>query len=57
MNLPYFAVYNAHPWFLCALCTGLYPWYVVIVPMYNAPPYFSLKKLGTKVHTIHGKIW
>ena len=28
----------------------------LVVPMYNAHPYFSLKNLGKKVHIIHGKI-
>ena len=28
----------------------------LILPMYNAHPYFSLKNLGKKVHIIHGKI-
>ena len=26
----------------------IYPWYVIIVPVYNAHPYFSLKNLGKK---------
>ena len=45
---------------LCALYTGLYPllnpWYVIIIPMYNVHPYFSLKNLGKKVRIIHSKI-
>ena len=30
---------------LYAVYTG-YPWYVIIIPMYNAHPYFSLKNWG-----------
>ena len=29
----------------------------IIIPTYNAHPYFSLKNLDKKVHIIHGKIW
>ena len=37
--------------FLCVLHTGLlYPWYVIIIPMFNAHPYFSLKNLGKNAH-------
>ena len=48
--------------FLCTLYMGLlypllYPWYVIITPMYNVHPYFSLKNLSKKFHVIHGKIW
>ena len=39
------------------LCPLLYPWYVIITPMYNVHPYFSLKNLGKKVHIRHGKVW
>ena len=28
----------------------------LVLPMYNAHPYFSLKNLGKKVLIIHGKI-
>ena len=28
----------------------------LVLPMYNAYPYFSLKNLGKTVHIIHGKI-
>ena len=31
--------------------------YVLIIPMYNVHPYFSLKNLGKKVRIIHSKIW
>ena len=52
--VPYFAVYNAHPRFLCASYMGLiYPWCVIIIPMYNAHPYFFLKTLGKIVHIVH----
>ena len=34
----------------------LYPWYVIIIPMYNAHPYFSLINLGKKMCIIYGKI-
>ena len=45
------------PIFLCALYTGLlYPWYVIIIPMYNAHPYFSLRNVGKNMQIIHGKI-
>ena len=33
----------------------LYLWYAVNIPMYNAHPYFSLKNLCKKMHTIHSK--
>ena len=57
VGLPYFAVYNAHPWFLCTLYTGLlFPWYVIIMPMYDVHPYFSLKTLGKSMHITYGKI-
>ena len=50
--LPHFAMYDAQPRFLCALHMGLLhplcPWHVIIIHMYNAHPYFSLKKLGKK---------
>ena len=29
----------------------------LVLPMYNAHPYFSLKFLGKKVHIIHSKMW
>ena len=29
----------------------------LVLLMYNAHPYFSLKSLGKKVRHIHGKIW
>ena len=29
----------------------------LVLPMYSAHPYFSLKNLGNKVCTIHDKIW
>ena len=29
----------------------------LVLPMYNAHAYFSLKNLGKKMHIIHGKIW
>ena len=29
----------------------------LVLPMYNVHPYFSLKNLSKKVHTIQGKIW
>ena len=32
-----------------------YPWYVIIIPMYNAHPYLSSKIWAKKVHTTHGK--
>ena len=34
-------------------------WYntELVLPMYNARPYFSLKNLGTEVRVMHGKIW
>ena len=39
------------------LHTGLlYPWYVIIIPMYYMHPYFSLKKLEQEVHIIHSII-
>ena len=28
----------------------------LVLPMFNAHPYFSLKNLGKKVHIIHGKM-
>ena len=28
----------------------------LVLPIYNAHPYFSLKDLGRKVHINHGKI-
>ena len=44
------------PTFFCALYTGLlYPWCVIIIHMYHAHPYFSLRNLGKKVHIIHSK--
>ena len=47
--------------FLCALYMGLlypllYPWYVIIIPMHSAHPYFPLKDLGKIIHNIHSKI-
>ena len=30
---------------------------VLVLPIYNAHPYFSLKTLGQKVCTLHSKIW
>ena len=46
----YFAVYDVHPHFVCIIhrIIILYPWYVIIIPMYNAHAYFSLKNLGKK---------
>ena len=49
------------PTFLCTsymglLCLLLYPWHVIIIPMSNVHPYFSLGNLGKKEHIIHGKI-
>lgn len=46
--------------FLCTLhmgllCPLLHPWYVIIIPMCNVHPYFSLKSLGKEVHVKHGK--
>lgn len=42
-------MYNAHPQFLCTLYIRLlHPRYVVIMPMYDAHPYFSLRHLGKK---------
>ena len=29
----------------------------LVLPMYNAHPYFCLKNLGKKVCTSYGKIW
>lgn len=29
----------------------------LVLFMYNADPYFCLKSLGKKVHTIQGNIW
>ena len=29
----------------------------LVLPVYNAHPYFSLKNLGKKMCTIHSKIW
>ena len=29
----------------------------LVLPMYNAHPYISLKNLGKNVHITHGKIW
>ena len=57
--MPYFAVYNAHPWFSTHYTQDyLCPWCVIIMPMYNMHPYFSLKNLGQKkVCILHGKIW
>ena len=49
---------------LCIMCTYifvhiihrlLYPWHVIIIPMHNEHPYFSLKTLGKKVHIICSK--
>ena len=55
----YFVVYNAYPRFVHTthriIISLLYPWYVIIVPIYNAYPYFSLKNLG-KVCIIYSKI-
>ena len=46
-----------HAYVLCALYMGLlYPWYVVFIPIYNAHPYFSVKKYGEKACKIHGKV-
>ena len=69
LYLPYFAVYNVHSHFCAHYTRGfyarcythgmcsLYPWYVIIIPMYIVHPYFSLKNLAKIVHVIHGKIW
>ena len=38
------------------LCPFLYPWYVIIIPMYNAQTYFSLKNLDKNLHIIHNKM-
>ena len=51
---------NCTPTLLYFLYTGLlypllYPWYVIIIPMYNAQSYLSLKNLGKKVRIIHSK--
>ena len=29
----------------------------LVLPMYNAHPYFSIKNLDKKMHIIHGGIW
>ena len=29
----------------------------LVLPMYNAYPYFSLTDLGKEVYIVHGKIW
>ena len=29
----------------------------LVLPMYNAHPYFSFKNLGKKVHIIHSNMW
>ena len=55
--LPYFAVYNAYPYFLCIIHGTIIPWPLLIIAMYNVHPYFSLKNLGKKVPIVHGKIW
>ena len=38
VELSYFALYMGL----------LYPWDIIIIPMYNVHPYFSLKNLGKK---------
>ena len=41
----------------CVLHAGLlYPWCVVIMPVYNVHSYFPLKSLGKYMRIIHGKI-
>ena len=56
-HVPYFAMYNALPCITCThmfmhvihrLCPLLYPWHVVIIPMYNMHPYVTLKNLSKK---------
>ena len=37
--------------FLCIMHT-----HILMLPMYNAHPYFSLKNLSKNVHIIHGKM-
>ncbi|KAF6078369.1 hypothetical protein HJG60_009213 [Phyllostomus discolor] len=51
--LPYFAVYNAHPRVCVRYDTGLLYPCVIIIPLYNAHPYFSLKKLGQKKYALY----
>ena len=35
----------------------LFPWYVIIISIYNAHHYFSLEYWGKKVCIIHSKTW
>ena len=52
-----FLAYIMQTHIFCALHLGLlYARYVIIIPMYNVHPYFSLKTLGKKVPIIHRKI-
>ena len=49
-------MYNVNPCFCAHGNMGLlYPWYVIIVPMYNAHPYFYLKNFGKNIRIIHSK--
>ena len=49
---------TTHTHVLCTLHMGLlYPWCVIIIPLYNVHPYFSLKNVGKREHIIHSKIW
>ena len=53
-------MYNAHHIFvhiIPGLLCPLHPWYVIIIPMCKAHPYFSLKNLSKKLYIIHGEIW
>ena len=44
-----FAMYNVHPRFRAHYTWDYYsPRHVIIIPMYNVQPYFSLKHLGKK---------
>ena len=52
----YFAMCNAYPCFVCIIHEIMYPWYVIIIPMYNAHPYFPLKNLGKKLCITHRNI-
>ena len=49
IQVPCFALYNAHPHFVHII-------HGTIMPMCDVHPYFSLKNLGKKLRIIHSRI-